>query len=227
MENDVIFRTGEASKGAFQGIRKVQGRLTSIKRIPSRFETTFDGKGEPSDQVEITLEDAAILVMDEGEPEPELRDDAFTFWLTYAQPGKPKPHKNTFYVKGFLASGEALGIFPEWQDKFVTLERQEIVLFKRRNEEGELMDITQESYVLVDGEAGVDAPSVDEYVKTMLVGKNKSAALRVVLLDNRIKHRTDIVAAVRDGSIVARLGLYEDEKGVYQDAEPAVTKMEE
>lgn len=215
MSNGVIFSSNEASKGGFQAVLAVQGKLVSIERVASKFETNWDGEGTPPDQAEVTLEDAMILEMGEGEPEPELKDGKFTFWMTYAQPGKPKPHKNTFYVKGFLASGEKLGIFPDWRDKFVTLRRQEVVLFKRRNDAGELEEIKQSSFVFVGEEASGQAP-IDDYVKELIVGKNKSSALRAVLMDNRAKQYSDIVSAVRDGSIDVRLGLKVDSKGVYQ-----------
>lgn len=215
---DPIFRSDEATAGGLAAVQKVQGRLVSIKRVPSRFEESAFG-GVPKDQVEITLEDAVILEMPEGEPEPELPEGNYIFWMGYAAPGKEKPHKNTFYVKGFLASGEELGIFPEWQDKLVTLEKKEIVLFKRKNQEGESEEITQTNFVFVGGEDAGSAPDLDEYVASLIVGKNKSSALRALLLDNRTKHQTMYRDAIKDDTIADMLGLVVDDKGIYQKGE--------
>lgn len=211
--DDIILDPNEASKGAFQAIKKVRGVLAEMKRVPSPFESDFSG-GEPSDRIQITLEDAEILEMDEGEPEPELRDGQFTFSLTYAKPGKPKAHQNTFYVKGFLTTGKALGIFPDYKGKLVTLERQVVELFKQRDRDTkELVDITQESFVFV--EDGGEALDMSAYVIEKLTDKAPHNALRTALMDNKIKYNEDVVAAVRAKNFEA-LNMYLDEKGTLQ-----------
>jgi hypothetical protein len=132
-EGELFFRSDEASKGSYQSIKKIRGILQPLKRVPSKFK---NDEGEPgNDQAEVTLLDAEILEMFEGEAAPELPDGKFTFWLNYAPPKAAKAHENTFYNRGFVMSAESLvaaklGVvkdYLEWAGKKIA-ERREIMV---------------------------------------------------------------------------------------------------
>lgn len=224
MVDDLIGRSSEASKGGFQGILKLQGLLASVERKPSSFETSSFGTGPPKDQAEVVLEDTIILEMEEGEPEPDLTDDKFTFWMNYAAPGKPKAHQNTFFVKGFCASAEAVqkemgnaeGGYKDFIGTVVTLERQRVFLFKRpsKEEEGEDEEFYSENFVFASG--GDESPEdMDDHLRGLMVGKNQAATLRAVMMDvkgKRLGSAAEIRTMFTDGSLAKRLGLERDEE---------------
>jgi len=231
----IIDRSDQAEKNIFNYIKRVEGILGQPERKPSRFETGFNNKPSP-DQVELVLEEATILEMEEGYDAPDLKDDRFVWWLTYAQPGKDKPSNGTFFVQGFCRSAEEVmkakgKPSAGWRDlvgERVTLERQERLLFKRpRNaqdpepEEGEdptaKIPIYQSSLVFVTGDE--DSGGVEEYVKALVLGKNKVAAKRSLMLDGRAKKYPEYKAAIEDDSICEILGIAQDENGVYVEAE--------
>ena len=61
---DFVESTKDASRGGYQGIKKVRGLLTELKKVPPRF--TESDYGEPKEQIEFVLEDATILEMFQG-----------------------------------------------------------------------------------------------------------------------------------------------------------------
>lgn len=219
MSDDLIFRSDEASKGGFQAIKKVTGILVSVKRMPSKFEETTDDEGRtrtPKDQAEVALEDALILEMDEGEPEPELKDGKFTYWMNYALPGKEKPHQNTFFVRGFLKSAEKLaqergipgGTYKDLFNTVVVLERQEIVLFKRKIEgSDDKEEITQANLVFASDDDASEGIAIVEHIKGLVLGLNKQAALRNLLMDNRAKRYPEYKDALANDTLAEMLGL--------------------
>lgn len=226
--SDLIGSSSEASKGAFQGILLVEGVLVSGERKPSRFTDSLY-KSEPKDQAEVTLEDALILEMEEGETEPELKDDKFVFWMNYAVPGKDKPHQNTFFVKGFQKSAEELWKArgeegKGWRDLIgsrVTLKRVEIVLFSRPSKENpeEKEEFTGTGYVFVETEDGAST-DIKTHIADIIVGKVKSAAIRALLTDARGKQFPEYKAAVQSDSIETLLpNVYVDEDGKFQVTE--------
>ena len=227
MGEDLIFRSDEASKGGFQAIRRVTGTLASVKRVASKFTQTDDRV--PKDQAEVVLDDAEILEMDVGEPEPELKEGRFTYWMNYALPGKEKAHQNTFYVRGFLKSAEALakergipnGGLNDLMGTAITLERKEIVLFKRKVEgSDEKEEITQENLVFAtdsDADAGVD---ITEHVRGLVVGLNEKAALRNLLMDSKAKRHPEYKDALNGGTLADMLGITVVD-GVFQDTTSA------
>lgn len=228
---DLMGRSDEASKGAWQGILKVQGVLAPLERIPSGFETSSFGKGPPKDQAVITLEDAIILEMEEGEETPELKDDKFTFYLPYAAPGKEKAGESTFFTKGFCKSAELLclvlgiagGGYKDLIGTVVTMESQAVLLFKQRSREtGEVEEVTGNPHFLFVG-AGDESPEdTDDHLRGLMVGKNQAAALRAVMMDikgKRLGTAAEIRAMFEDGSLAERLGLVQDKAGKYSLAE--------
>ena len=240
MTTDIIDRPEDASKGGFQAIKKVEGVLQPLKRVASRFESGYgtNPDGTPkaaNDQVEIVLEEAIILEMEEGEPIPELQEDRFTTWMTYAPPGKEKPSKNTFFVKGFCVVGTELAkarglshtieggeVVSTWRDLVNTricLEKREVFLFKRRKEVGseEFEEFWQTNYVPV--ECGEEASDLNDYVRGLIVGKNSVAAKRAVLLDSRAKRYPEYKEAIDAGTICDLVGVVLDEAGVFQAKE--------
>lgn len=221
---DIIGRPDEASGGIYQDILKVEGVLQPLKRVPSRFDTQFESDKPANDQVEIVLEEAEILEMAEGQEAPELKDDRFTTWLGYAPPGKEKPHKNTFFAKGFCAYAVELakargienGGLHDLVGSRICLERKEVFLFKRHKkddpDEYEEFNITNFVPVECPGDEG----SLDEYVVGLIVGKNKAAAKRAVLLDGRAKKHPQYKEAIDNDTIGDMIGVGVDKKGLYQ-----------
>lgn len=219
VDGEIIGKSTEATKGGFQAILKIEGVLQPTKRVKSRFETGFGGKPAP-DQAEIVLEEAVILKMEEGEPEPELKDDKFTTWMTYAQPGKVKPNVNTFFVKHFMKSGEELdakrrGVEPKdgqlgnLHYTRVVLERQNRFLFKRPKEggaEGEYDETWKVDFVFVDDTAG-DSVDIKEHIKKLVLGKTAPAAKRDLIMDSRAKQHSEYRTALDDGTLAELLGL--------------------
>jgi len=188
------------TRGGFQAIKKVCGILTDMSIVESK-----NPNSEYEKLVEIVLEDAQILEMDEGEPQPELSDGIFRHKYPYLKAGKVKPYQNSPYAKGFWQSGKDVGIFPDsWQGAFVTLEKKSIVLFQRStgdtDEEGNkvMEEIVFNDYLCFvpnDDEAGQE--SIEEYTIAKLTGLAPTSAVRTAVLDARIKNNKDIVAAIR------------------------------
>jgi len=227
MANDGLTgRSSEASKGGFQAVLKVEGILESGQRVDSRF---TDGQyGEPKDQAEIILSDAVILEMEEGEEEPDLKDGKFTFWMNYAPKGKPNPHQNTFFVKGFQKSAEELWKArgeegKSWLDlvgTHVTLERKEIILFTRPNKDDKDKkdQFTGRGYVFVEGSG--DSQGLEDLVLELVVGNNEATAKRNLLLNNRTKRAPEYKDAIDSGTLNELVSVKLVD-GVYQGAEEA------
>ena len=104
------------ASGGYQAIEKICGVFTDMEVI-----LTGSNAKEYEKLVKITLEDAKILRMEEGEPEPELTDGVFTHSWPYLKYGKVRPHQNSPYAKGFYQTGKDVGIFPDnWQGQTKT-----------------------------------------------------------------------------------------------------------
>jgi len=135
MTQDFVETTKEASRGGYQGIKKIRGLLSDLQKVDPNPNFTDTGFGPPKEQIQVKLEDAVVLEVFEGEDEFELKDGAFTFWVPYAVPGK-KPGANTIYMKCWVASAEDLGKTPsEVKGEYVTLERKLVTLFKTDKDE--------------------------------------------------------------------------------------------
>lgn len=223
MSNYIITDPSEASRGSYAAVRKVTGVLSWWKRVPSRFATNYRG-GTPDDDIEIGIREAAILEMADGEPEPELDDGEFRFRYPYAAIGKTKPPAGRPFTKGLLESAKRLGISltelnerPEGTQQ-ITVEYQDVIPlgFKVTDDEtGEQREATSKGFVFV-GEGGLPQEDMTEWAVERIVGKNPNAALRACLLDNRVKHATDVIDALRGGTISDLLPVKLDEEtGLY------------
>ena len=215
---DFVESTREASRGGFQGIKKVRGLLVDLKRVPPN-PNWGNEYGDPKDQIEFTLEDAAILEMFPGEEEFELKDNKFVGWVSYAAAGKT-PHANSGYIKVWVASAERLGKKPsDFKGQYVTLDKIPTVLFKQpeldENKKPLLDDEGKKIYkeISTDKVFGfipdetANSEDVKDYIKTLVIGLNQKAALRKLLTDTRAKQFPEYKMMLNGGTLAAFLGL--------------------
>jgi len=201
-----IQTSGEASKGGFQGIDEVYGLLVDVDVVPAP-----DGWDTTKDQVLVTMEDAKILKMAEGEDEFDLNDNKYSFYITYCDKalseGK-RPTKNSAYVKAFLASFERAGVTMEEKiGQYVTFKRVPTVLFTRTDKETqEKEDITTNCFTLV-GTETVDSDSTKTYIRDLLVGLTQKAALKQLVLDPKAKQFPEFKVALKEGTLEKMVGL--------------------
>ena len=220
MTEPIIGSSKEATRGGFQSIVEVEGILQEIKRVESKFtENRFNKDKGPNDQAEITLEEATILAMEEGEPEPDLKDDKFVTWMNYAAKGKTKPNVNTFFVKAFMKSAEAVeakrrgvkpeeGILSNLYGTRVVLRKASVLLFKKHPEgkPDESEDVMGTGYIVVEGdEASVEM--LEAHVTTLVLGKTPASAKRALLLDARAKKHLEYREALDKGTLAQTLGI--------------------
>ena len=215
--SDLTYRSDEAVKGGFQSILKIEATLSSIEKV--------EGKPEYGrDQVKVITDDTIILEMEEGEPEPDLEDGQFTFYMNFAKFGKTKPNVNSFYAKAFCASAEALckersiadGDVRNLIGTRVVLERKTVPLFKQRDEAGEVQDVTGTNFVFVSGGGGRVA-SAEDHVRKIIVGLNKPNALRKLMQDSRTKSDPAWREKLSKGTLEPELGLVVNDNGLYEE----------
>ena len=225
---DFVESTKEASRGGFQGIKKIRGLLTELKKVPPRF--TESDYGEPKEQIEFVLEDATILEMFPGEEEFELKEGRFVGWVTYAVPGKT-PHANSGYIKCWVASAEKLGKKPsEFIGQYVTLEKIPTTLFKRPKlgedkkpllgQDGKKVyeEISTDNVFSFVADETADSDNIKKHVRELILGLNSKAALRKLLIDPRAKQFPEFKQMLNDGSLADYLELgIEDDKFVEVD----------
>jgi len=224
--SDFVESTKEASRGGFQGIKKIRGLLTEMKRVPPP-EGWGSDYGEPKDQIKFTLEDAAILEMFPGEEEFELKDNKFVGMVPYAVEGK-NPHSNSSYMKCWVASAERMGKKPsEFIGQYVTLEKIPVVLFKqgiRGEDKKPLLDEdgqkiykeveTTNTFSFVPDETS-DSENIKDYIRDLVSGLNQKATLRKLLVDPKAKQFPEFKEALQDGTLAKMLNLaLEDDKFV-------------
>ena len=215
---DFVESTKEASRGGFQGIKKIRGLLIGLKRVPPNPNWSSD-YGEPKDQIEFTLEDAAVLEMFPGEEEFELKDNKFVGWVGYAVEGKT-PHANSAYMKCWVASAEKMGKKPsDFIGQYATLDKIPTVLFKQP-EVGEdkkpLLDdegkkiykeiVSLNTFCFVPDETA-DSENIKEYIRNKVAGLNEKATLRMLLVDTKAKQFKEYKDALNDGTLADKLDL--------------------
>ena len=214
---DFIETTKEASSGGFRGIKKIRGLLLDLRLVPPRFETS--DYGEPKNQIEFVLDDAHILEMSPGEEEFELKDNRYVGWVSYAAQGKT-PHANSSYIKCWVASAEKLGRKPsDFIGQYVTLEKLPVVLFKQAKvgsdkkaivgEDGKKIYeeiVSTNTFCFVSDETS-GSESVDDYIKSLVVGLNQKAALRKLLVETRAKQYPKYKDSLNAGTLAEELGL--------------------
>jgi len=152
----------------------------------------------------IVLSEAAILEMKGGEPEPELNDETFTIYMPYAKPGR-RPHKNSLYIKGLVASAEKMGKTPnDFTGGFVTLERIPVDLGFHL--EGEEENVVVDGWCYAEDEGG-SAGNIVDHVRELVVGTKKAAAVRNLMMDARAKQYPEYKDALDNGTLAELLGL--------------------
>jgi len=201
MSDYISMTTKDVSKGKFASIGKVEGELASLTRVKSTFK---NADGSPAnDQIELKARNAIILGMLDGEPEPDLRDDVFTCWFSYAPSGKDKAGPNTFWIKGLVASAEKLGKTPaDLIGSRVVLEKREVYLFTSEDKTtGEKEDHSGTNYIFVDPNEEANTADVGAKVKELVAGKTPTAAMRELMLSTITNRNEELKAAARDGTL--------------------------
>jgi len=191
-----------------QAIEKVRGRLTEQKRVESKFGTSeFEGRTvEPKDQIQVTLEDAAILKMMEDAQEYELPEGRLIFWIPFAKKGQTKAHSNSVFQKCWVDTAKEVYDKPPSQlnGEMITLEKQPRILFTDYekdsqgkfilNDDGEKIKREVRAvdkkgrprYFCFIKDEGISSADIGEYVKGKIKGLNTTAAMREIVMDNRL-----------------------------------------
>lgn len=211
--SDYVETTKEAGQGGgFRGILAVRGLMVDLNKIPppQGWETT-------KEQMQASLEDAAILEMVEGEDEFELKDSKFSCLWPYADEGK-KPHANGIWMRCAVASAEAVGRVPSsFIGEYVTLRKIPTVLFKKTiidedkkpvlDGEGNKTyeDVVTENYFCFIADETADSENVKEKVRNAIAGLNEKAALRKLLI--AYKQFPEYKTALNDGTLGEMLNL--------------------
>jgi len=226
MGEGIIGKSSQAAKSAFSSIDEIEGILQAPTRIKNKFgEFDDNGKVRP-DQAEIKLTDALILKMEEGVEEPELKDGVFTTWINYAPPGKD-PSGRSFFVKGFLKSGEALdakrrsvdikeGDIANVYGTRVRLVKATIELFTPKPKPGsdEVPEVVSATNFIVD-ELGGSAEDIGDHILKLVDGKNIPMATKALMMDARAKRNTQYKDAISNGSLDKLLPVTLDKEGVF------------
>ena len=216
--SDFVESTKEASRGGFAGILAVRGLQVDLKKIPppEGWETT-------KYQMQLTLEDATILKMREGEEEFELKEGKFTCMWSYANEGKVA-HANGVWVRTAVASAEAMGKKPsEFTGQYVTLEKIPTLLFKQHvfeddgtgkkrvklDENGDKVyeEIIVDNYFCYMPDETADSENIKDYIRGIITGLNQKAALRKLLVDSRAKQFPEFKEALNNGTLADMLEL--------------------
>lgn len=225
-----------ASKGGFQGIKKIKGLLLSISDEPidPPESWTSYGNGPVKQLVEVKLEDATVLEMFNGEDEFQLKEGKFNFYVPYAEKGKI-PNEKSIYMKCWVASATECGGKPSsFIGTYVTFEKQPRKLFdapeidpdtkkpklgpdgKKLMKEVLAVDRSGQAnhFCFVKEESSSDS-GIKTYVRDALVGLNPQAALRKLITDQKIKAFPDFKKAYNEGTLASDLGLVMVD-GLYQ-----------
>ncbi len=215
----------ELSVGGFQGIKKIRGLLMSIdvQDPPETWEN------REKQVVVVKMEDTTVIEMFGDEDIFELKEGKFSFYIPYVEAGKA-PHQNSIYSRCWLASAKELGKKPsEFIGQYVTLEKQPRVLFQKPILEddgtgkkepkldedgkkilGDILAVDQSGrpnhFCFVKDDLA-NPNSLNEYVKSNIVGLNQRAALRVLISDNRIKTHPEYKDALNNGTLATMLGV--------------------
>jgi hypothetical protein len=209
------------SKGGFQGIKKVRGLLTNIEITDAP--DTWDN-ADKKDVVEVTLEDAVVLEMFEGEEPFDLTDGKFTFLLNYAKKGQ-NPSDNSTYKKGWVDSAKKLGKAPSsFIGEYVTLEKMEIELFPYTDKETKEKKIATGKCFCFVGDEALDSESIKSFLRGHLHGKDRKSVLRSLLSNQKAKqfpelrdmHKADTLAEYLD--MVVEDGIYLDPEVLDEDS---------
>ena len=225
MAEDIILRSYEASHGGFRSIKSIEGILQPVKRVPAPATWEKRGDKDNNDQVQIELEDAVIVEMEEGETEPDLQESKFKTWMGYAPPQQLKPSNASFFVRGFMKSGEKLAAtrkglteeqlaaMPKEQRPTVAelygtrvrLTRKEVKLFDQKKPDGTKEAKTATNFVIEEASSG--GGNIDDLARTLVLGKTIPAAKRELTLNPRTKRDNKYREALEAGTLAEMLGI--------------------
>lgn len=212
----------ELSIGGFQGIKKIRGLLVGIDVVdpPSMWEN------QEKQVVKVDMEETTVLEMFGDEDSFELKDGKFSFYIPYVEAGK-NPHKNSIYNRCWLESAKEQGKKPsELIGSIVTLEKQPRLLFQKYiidpdTKKAKLDDDGEKvkEDILAVNEAGLpnhfcfaadetaDSTSLQGYVREKIVGLNRKAALRKILIDPKKAQLGEFKDMLNNGTLADYLDL--------------------
>jgi len=229
MSEGIVTSSKDAAVGGYQSIVKVEGVLEPLRRVDGTRENPFAGK--VYDQVEIKLSDAVVLEVLPGEEMPDLNDNTFRTWYNYAPKGKPKPHKNNSFIRGFVKSFEDAGttVDDKVGERIILKFARFPLGFKvdKKDEDGNIVfdddgkpvkEEAQGSGFVYCPDGDADVAPITDHIKNLVVGKTPAAAKRAVLMDGRARRYPEYKEAIDTGRICEMLGLVESEDGIYQEA---------
>lgn len=218
--NGLMGHSSEAVESGLAAVTKVEGILEQPKRVSGSYD---------SDQFEFKLSEAVVLAMKAEQELIELKDDEFTGWITYAKPGaEPTPQGG--FTRGWCKSAEKLliaqGMAEEeikekkagWRNfigQRVTVEKLPIV-YKQTVKGGETKETEYPSWQFVEGDGEAEG-NMDDYIKSLVVGKKLEVARRSILIDAKAKRYPEYKDALVDGTLAEMLGLEVDEDGKFQE----------
>jgi len=216
--DNIISFSSQAKASGLNAIVEIEGDLQPLKREPGK---KFEGDNPDkvvNDQVKVTLTNAVVREMDEGVAEPELKDDTWNHWITYAPPGILEPSKKGKFTQVFAKSAEKL-----WEDRgepgkgWRDLVGTRVVL-RRTTRKYKIEGETVESvcYVFVEGEENPE--DIDAHVAKLIDGKDPATAVRLVMMDSKAKRDPKYKEALKARQACAGLELI---SGVYQKAQAA------
>jgi len=199
----LIETTKEAAKEGFKNIKTVRGLVVNIdvQDAPASWNTT-------TQNVVVSLEEAAILEYFEEGDQMELKDNKFSFSYKYAEPGK-KPKAVLPYMKCLVASAEKMGKKPsDFIGKVATFSKIPVVGFKKKNEEtGQMEDVEYKDHFSFVPDANADSGDTIAYVKKLVTGLGIQPALRALMMDERAKQFPEFKDALKAGTLAEKLGL--------------------
>lgn len=196
--------TREASKGGFAGIKTIRGLVVLVDKVPAP-----EGWQSEMEQIKVEMEDVSILEMFEGEETFELKEGKFSFYYPYAKPGG-KPTNGSAYIKVFVASCEKAGTKPSaLVGKVCTFSRIQIDAgYEMLNRETKKKEpVIFKSYFSLVPDQDATSEGTKDYVKTLITGLNKSAALRQLVMDARAKQFPEYKEKLNNGTLAKFLGL--------------------
>lgn len=203
-EEGLIFDPEQASKGSYKMVKRFNGDLVKLAREEGKFD---------KDQAVLYFENVEIEEMLEDEEKPTLDDDTYRAWYSYALPGK-KPHQNSLWIMGVIASAKECGILEQVIKLFegtgdpihVTMEKREINLYQIRNDAGEKEWRTGTNFIFVGGTA-VTEDDVKDTIKEIVVGLGESAAMRELMMNPKAKRHPEYAEALENGTLADKLGI--------------------
>jgi hypothetical protein len=206
---------GEASRGGFKGIKKIKGTIVSIDLVdaPAEWE-------EAAQQIKVEMEDVVILEMFPGEEPFELKDGKYSFFMKYAEKGQT-PRNNSSYIKCWAQSAYNMNKKPtDFIGKQVTLEKIKTLLFQKTDKITKAKEdvYTENCFSFVKSET-FDSDEAKEYIRKLVKGLAKKAALHALILDPRAGQMPEFKEACQKDTLAELLGMdIVDEKFVLKES---------